>query len=214
MENGILARCIVLEAGERGTAGEPHEEDFPETVIDTVRNLIRIGHENNLTGEFPRPLVLQENPDATNRIREILGYADEEYRKASERGDDSANALWARAGEKVLKLAAIYAISENAVEPVITIDGVNWAWRFIEHMTRRMLFMASMFVADTDFDAQAMKVIRLVRQKRGRISHGKLLRNSHLDKDAFKRVVETLIESGTLRKEFGDRGGVFYVLAE
>ncbi len=214
MENGLLARCIVLEAGERGTAGEPHEEDFPESVIDTVRNLIRLGHENNLTGEFPRPLVLQENPDATNRIREILGYADEEYRKASERGDDSANALWARAGEKVLKLAAIYAISENAVEPVITIDGVNWAWRFIEHMTRRMLFMASMFVADTDFDAQAMKVIRLVRQKRGRISHGKLLRNSHLDKDAFKRVVETLIESGTLRKEFGDRGGVFYVLTE
>ena len=214
MENGLLARCIVLEAGERGKAGEPHEEDFPESVINTVRNLIRLGHENNLTGEFPRPLVLQENPDATNRIREILGYADEEYRKASERGDDSANALWARAGEKVLKLAAIYAISENAVEPVITIDGVNWAWRFIEHMTRRMLFMASMFVADTDFDAQAMKVIRLVRQKRGRISHGKLLRNSHLDKDAFKRVVETLIESGTLRKEFGDRGGVFYVLAE
>lgn len=214
MENGLLARCIVLEAGERGTAGEPHEEDFPESVIDTVRNLIRIGHENNLTGEFPRPLVLQENPDATNRIREILGYADEEYRKASERGDDSANALWARAGEKVLKLAAIYAISENAVEPVITIDGVNWAWRFIEHMTRRMLFMASMFVADTDFDAQAMKLVRLVRQKHGRISHGKLLRNSHLDKDAFKRVVETLVESGTLRKEFGDRGGVFYVLAE
>ena len=214
MENGLLARCIVLEAGERGKAGEPHEEDFPESVINTVRNLIRIGHENNLTGEFPRPLVLQENPDATNRIREILGYADEEYRKASERDDDSANALWARAGEKVLKLAAIYAISKNAVEPVITIDGVNWAWRFIEHMTRRMLFMASMFVADTDFDAQAMKVIRLVRQKRGRISHGKLLRNSHLDKDAFKRVVETLIESGTLRKEFGDRGGVFYVLAE
>ena len=214
MENGLLARCIVLEAGERGKAGEPHEEDFPESVIATVRNLIRIGHENNLAGEFPRPLVLQENPDATNRIREILGYADEEYRKASERGDDSANALWARAGEKVLKLAAIYAISENAVEPVITIDGVNWAWRFIEHMTRRMLFMASMFVADTDFDAQAMKVIRLVRQKRGRISHGKLLRNSHLDKDSFKRIVETLIESGTLRKEFGDRGGVFYVLAE
>lgn len=214
MENGLLARCIVLEAGERGKAGEPHEEDFPESVIETVRNLIRIGHENNLSGEYPRPLVLQENPDATNRIREILGYADEEYRKASERGDDSANALWARAGEKVLKLAAIYAISENAVEPVITIDGVNWAWRFIEHMTRRMLFMASMFVADTDFDAQAMKVIRLVRQKRGRISHGKLLRNSHLDKDAFKRVVETLIESGTLRKEFGERGGVFYVLAE
>ncbi len=77
-----------------------------------------------------------------------------------------------------------------------------------------MLFMASMFVADTDFDAQAMKVIRLVRQNRGRISHGKLLRNSHLDKDAFKRVVETLIESGTLRKEFGDRGGVFYILVE
>ena len=214
MENGLLARCIVLEAGERGKAGEPHEEDFPESVINTVRNLIRLGHENNLTGEFPRPLVLQENPDATNRIREILGYADEEYRKASERDDDSANALWARAGEKVAKLAALYAISKDTLRPMMDVDAVEWAWKFVAHMTKRMLYMASIFVADTDFDSQAMKLVRLVKQRRGRISHGKLLRNSHLDKDTFKRIAETLVESGTFRKEFGDRGGVFYVLTE
>lgn len=54
----------------------------------------------------------------------------------------------------------------------------------------------------------------LVKQRRGRISYGKLLRNPHLDKDTVKRIAETLVESGTFRKEFGDRGGVFYVLTE
>ena len=159
-------------------------------------------------------MVLPETTEATRRLKEVFGLADEEYRKASERGDDSANALWARAGEKVAKLAALYAISKDTLRPMMDVDAVEWAWKFVAHMTKRMLYMASIFVADTDFDSQAMKLVRLVKQRRGRISHGKLLRNSHLDKDTFKRIAETLVESGTFRKEFGDRGGVFYVLTE
>ena len=214
MENGLLARCIVLEAAERGEAGTPHEEEFPKRVLESVRDMVRMGHEQNLTDQYPHPMVLPETTEATRRLKEVFGLADEEYRKASERGDDSANALWARAGEKVAKLAALYAISKDTLRPMMDVDAVEWAWKFVAHMTKRMLYMASIFVADTDFDSQAMKLVRLVKQRRGRISHGKLLRNSHLDKDTFKRIAETLVESGTFRKEFGDRGGVFYVLTE
>ncbi len=214
MENGLLARCIVLEAAERGEAGTPHEEEFPKRVLESVRDMVRMGHEQNLTDQYPHPMVLPETTEATCRLKEVFGLADEEYRKASERGDDSANALWARAGEKVAKLAALYAISKDTLRPMMDVDAVEWAWKFVAHMTKRMLYMASIFVADTDFDSQAMKLVRLVKQRRGRISHGKLLRNSHLDKDTFKRIAETLVESGTFRKEFGDRGGVFYVLTE
>ena len=214
MENGLLARCIVLEAAERGEAGTPHEEEFPKRVLESVRDMVRMGHEQNLTDQYPHPMVLPETTEATRRLKEMFGLADEEYRKASERGDDSANALWARAGEKVAKLAALYAISKDTLRPMMDVDAVEWAWKFVAHMTKRMLYMASIFVADTDFDSQAMKLVRLVKQRRGRISHGKLLRNSHLDKDTFKRIAETLVESGTFRKEFGDRGGVFYVLTE
>ena len=214
MENGLLARCIVLEAAERGEAGTPHEEEFPKRVLESVRDMVRMGHEQNLTDQYPHPMVLPETTETTRRLKEVFGLADEEYRKASERGDDSANALWARAGEKVAKLAALYAISKDTLRPMMDVDAVEWAWKFVAHMTKRMLYMASIFVADTDFDSQAMKLVRLVKQRRGRISHGKLLRNSHLDKDTFKRIAETLVESGTFRKEFGDRGGVFYVLTE
>jgi hypothetical protein len=212
MENGLLARCIVLEAGERGAAGTPHEEDFPKGVLETVRDLVRLGHEQNLTDQYPHPAVLAETTQATKRLVDVFGLADGEYRKATDAGNDSANALWARAGEKVAKLAALYAISKNRLEPLMDVDAVEWAWRFVDHMTRRMLYMASMFVTNSEFEAQSMSIVRKIREKSGRISHGMLLRNSHLDKDAFKRAIDTLAESGMVKKEFGQRGGVFYAL--
>lgn len=212
MENGLLARCIILEAGERGDAGNPHEEDFPEAILETIKAIIRMGRENNLYGEYPHPMVIQETPEATQKLKEVFTLADEEYRKASAVEDDAANALWARAGEKVSKLAALYAISREPLNPQVDVEAVDWAWRLVAHMTKRMLYMATVFVSETDFDSQAKKIVRRVKAKNGRISHGKLLRGSHLDKDAFKKIIETLCESGVLKKEYGSKGGTFYVL--
>ena len=212
MENGLLARCIILEAGERGDAGNPHEEDFPEAFLETIKAIIRMGRENNLYGEYPHPMIIQETPEATQKLKEVFTLADEEYRKASAVEDDAANALWARAGEKVAKLAALYAISREPLNPQVNVEAVDWAWRLVAHMTKRMLYMATVFVSETDFDSQAKKIVRRVKAKNGRISHGKLLRGSHLDKDAFKKIIETLCESGVLKKEYGSKGGTFYVL--
>src|SRR5574344_1999840 len=111
MENGLLARCIVVEAGERGEAGDPREESFPDFVIEAAKGLIIMGRQNNLTGEYPHPLVIAETADATKRLKEVRDLADAEYRAAAEKGQDSARALWARAFEKVAKLSALYAVS-------------------------------------------------------------------------------------------------------
>jgi len=212
MENGLLARCIVLEAAERGEAGTPHEESFPDAIMDAVRDIVRMGHEHNLDDTYPHPIVLDETTEATKRLAETFALADAEYRRASELGSDSANALWARAGEKVAKLAALYAVSKNPLQPMMDVDAVDWAWKFVDHMTRRMLYMAGLFVADTEYEAMSMKLIRGVKASGGRVSHGALLRNSHIDRDSFKRIADTLVESGRLKKEFGQRGGVFYAL--
>src|SRR5574344_795063 len=212
MENGLLARCIVLEAAERGEAGTPHEESFPDAIMDAVRDIVRMGHEHNLDDTYPHPIVLDETTEATKRLAETFALADAEYRRASELGSDSANALWARAGEKVAKLAALYAVSKNPLQPMMDVDAVDWAWKFVDHMTRRMLYMAGLFVADTEYEAMAMKLIRGVKASGGRVSHGALLRNSHIVRDAFNRSADTLVESGRLKRGFGQRGGVFYAL--
>ncbi len=212
MENGLLARCIVLEAAERGMAGTPHEEAFPSSILQTVRDMVRMGHEQNLLKEYPQPMVLPETTEATKRLDEVFALADKEYARASELECDSANALWARAGEKVSKLAALYAISKNPLDPMMDVDAVDWAWKLVEHMTKRMLFMAGLFVADTEYESLSMKLMRGVKAHGGRISHGRLLRNSHIDRESFKRITDTLVESCRLKKEYGQRGGVFYVL--
>ena len=95
------------------------------------------------------------------------------------------------------KLAALHAVSANPKAPEMDAASVDWAWRFVSHATRRMLYMAGMFVSETDFDVLAKKVVRAVEVK-GRISHARLLRNKHVNRDVFRQTVDTLVESGTL----------------
>ena len=54
--------------------------------------------------------------------------------------------------EKAAKLALLYAISENADDPVITPAAVEWGWRVVEHLTNRMLYQATVYVHDNEFD--------------------------------------------------------------
>jgi hypothetical protein len=41
---------------------------------------------------------------------------------------------------------------------------------------------------------------------KGRVTHGDLLRASHLDKDTFKTVVATMAEAGQIREEVAKVG--------
>ena len=54
-------------------------------------------------------------------------------------------AFWTRAFEKVCKLAIIYAVSADVTAPVITLDAVNWASRFVEYVTEQALFLANAY---------------------------------------------------------------------
>lgn len=67
-------------------------------------------------------------------------------------------AIWARANEKARRLALIYACSANHQDPRINVDAVRWACEFVEHQTRRMLFMAGTNVSENEFDARCKKL--------------------------------------------------------
>jgi hypothetical protein len=89
---------------------------------------------------------------------------------AEDKGDAVGMAIWARANEKARRLALLYACSANHVAPQITPDAVHWACDFVEHQTRRMLFMAAEHVSENEFDARCKKLVatlRTWREKRG-----------------------------------------------
>ena len=70
-----------------------------------------------------------------------------------------------------------------------------WAWRTVRHLTLRMLYQASVFVHDNEFDALRQKTLRILRDHGGGMNHGMLLRYLHVDADALRRVIDTLIQS-------------------
>ena len=131
--------------------------------------------------------------------------------------EGAAKALWARAHEKVCKLAMLHGISGNVYNPLITDKSVKWAWKFIDHLTRRMLYMADSYVYENVFDEKCQKVIRMLREHGGRIKHAKLLNRFHDSLDNLKKVVETLMEQGILTYEMEatkTRPSKVYVLLE
>jgi len=77
----------------------------------------------------------------------------------------------------------------------------------------RMLYQASVFVHDNEFDALRQKALRYLRDYgHGEMKHGTLLRYMHIDTDAFRRVIETLIQSELIAATPLSRGGFLYRL--
>ena len=217
LENGLVARCIIVEAGKRGEAGNPQPITPSDSLIRAATYLANLDVNGNLTNEYPKPLIITETPEATAALREVQLECDRRYNFYEAQNEGAAKALWARAHEKVCKLAMLHGISSNVYNPLITDKSVKWAWKFIDHLTRRMLYMADSYVYENVFDEKCQKVIRMLREHGGRIKHAKLLNRFHDSLDNLKKVVETLMEQGILTYEMEatkTRPSKVYVLLE
>ena len=127
--------------------------------------------------------------------------------------DTAERALWSRGAEKASRLALLYAISENVRDPQITEPGVKWAWQVVEHLTKRMLYQASVYVHDNEFDALRQKALRYLRDYgAGSLTHGQLLKRMHIDADTFRRIIDTLVQSETIFATPLDKGGLRYTI--
>ena len=84
------------------------------------------------------------------------------------------------------------------IAPVITEKSVKWAWKFIDHLTRRMLYMADAYVYENVFDEKCQRVIRGLRDAGGISQHSKLLKRSKESLEVFKKIIETLKANGTI----------------
>ena len=202
LENGLVARCIIVEAGKRGEAGNPQPITPSDSLIRAATYLANLDVNGNLTNEYPKPLIITETPEATAALREVQLECDRRYNFYEAQNEGAAKALWARAHEKVCKLAMLHGISSNVYNPLITDKSVKWAWKFIDHLTRRMLYMADRYVYENIFDEKCQRAIRKLQEHGGRLSHSKLLRLLHESADSMKKIAETLQEKGTIQVEY------------
>ncbi|MFO7899770.1 MAG: bifunctional DNA primase/polymerase [Planctomycetota bacterium] len=171
LTNGFFARMLIVEAGKRGPGQDPQADDLPKGIVETAGWWANFKPgPGNLEKWHPVPAVVPYTPEATEILGELRDHADAEYKEAEAADDQAGMAIWARANEKARRLALVYACSENHEEPTVGEDAAQWAWDFVDHQTRRMLFMAAGHVAENEFHAKCNKLIGILRDWRA--EHG------------------------------------------
>ena len=215
LANGLIARCMILDAGKRGHGRKPSGESIPDAITRAIEIIGKYGQSGNLTEINPAPMLIPAAPDADVLLSKLNEKYDCIYDRHEAEQRNEAMAFWARVFEKVCKLSMLYAVSENPVKPVISVAGVRWAAAFVEHVTDQMLFMVDAYSFENTFDEKCRKAVRYIREARGRVAHGVLLKRMHESKEVFKQIIETLEENGTISHELKGSGASmtrFYLL--
>ena len=164
MTNGFLARMLILESQKRGKGREATVGPIPTAILDTARWWadFQPGGGGNLNAWHPVPQLVDADDPAISVLRAFREYADAEYSRSEDRGEPVSMAIWARAYEKARRLSLIYACSANHTAPRIGQPAATWACEFVEHQTRRMLFMAGSHASESDFDAKRKRLLEIL----------------------------------------------------
>ena len=165
----------------------------------------------------PRPPAAPYQGQAGKLLFEFQRRSDLEYR-ASDSNNEVSKAVWSRAAESARKLALLYACSEDHPNPTISEEAVQWAVTFVNHQILRQIFMSSIYAAENCFHADCLKLKEKLRNETGKeMSHSKLLKRMKMDRDSFKRIIETLVEQGDISVKESKSAtfkGAVYVLRE
>ena len=100
--------------------------------------------------------------------------------------------------------------------PVITLDAVNWASRFVEYVTEQALFLANAYSYENPFDEKCRKALRYISENGGKYKRGALIKRMHESSEVFGKIIETLIENGSIIAELAQgavKRGCTYHLA-
>jgi hypothetical protein len=210
LANGMVARCLILDAGKRGHRQRSTFITIPESLKDAVRTIREYHGDDtgNLSGVTRPSMRLLTATDGANMMLDGIDERNDAlYNESAERKDLVPMAFWARATEKTIKLAMLYAISADVKEPVITEEGVAWADEFTRFLTEQALFMAQRYSYENPFDEKCQKVIRQLTDAPDGLDHSTLLKRSHESKETFQQIMDTLLESGTVAMEVTATGG-------
>jgi hypothetical protein len=166
LTNGFLARLLILECRKRGAGRDDTERAIPESILNAARWWADFRPGGNLSDEHPVPKLVPQTAEAQAVFRDLRQRADAEYDQVQNQNDPAAMAIWARAYEKTRRLALIHACSACREQPEIGREAAEWAGAFIEHQTRRMLFMAWRYASESDFDAKRKRLLEVLAQWR------------------------------------------------
>lgn len=206
VSNGFLNRFTLLTVASRTEDREPKEPPLvvPEKLSGSLRRLFGGGnplvvasklHETDVEIE---PFVIPWGPGAevvyTDFQREILAWQD--------RDADAENFI-GRAAEMAVRMATIRAGGRDPVMPRISEDDMEWGRAVALWSARTLYRMGRLYISETDFQAEANRVLRIIDKEGGEISQETLRARmkNRLRARELREVVETLEDTGAIIRE-------------
>ena len=171
LDDGFLARLLVIESDENPPRQMVDMAKIPLPIIERARWWGTFRPGGNLSKEHPEPYLVPYSAEAVTIFDTLAIQVDKE----AVRGN---SALWARVEEKACRLALVYACSRDEDPESWVIDGqaAQWASDVGVYLTRRLVWVAERWVADSEFDSKQKKVLRLIDKMRGSATQHQITR--------------------------------------
>ena len=216
IEDGFVGRCLVFDSeveGEDNTF-EGDLVPIPPSVFAMTEEFANIAERQKTSGVLD-PLFVPYAEGVNDLIVRITKEIRERKRDCVAKDDVAGEALWARAGEKVSKLALIYAVSEDPAKPVISLSAVNWAWELVRVLIDRMLTRIASWMTSGEIDEFARKVIVNLRKNGGRASRRDVMRSVKIpDKKTMQDVEDLLVMRNDITLLPVSKNSVIYLLGK
>lgn len=166
-ENGLLPRILIFDAGDKLPAKRKptcEPEDVPESIRKGIHAALDARPIGNIAAADPtrkvKPIRAEWGPGAEAAFDEIRDWAEYEQNNA----DGLVDLAYSRFAEHVIKLALLYAVSIDAMRPEISTAGLQWAREVVDCTTHALISGAVDRVADSEYQADYKKVLRLIKE--------------------------------------------------
>ena len=144
----------------------------------------------------PAPYIVPQTTEADAMLDAIT---DEQTSWSRERDGTDESAIIGRYEENVTKIALIRAISDNPVNPVITVENVEWAVKLVKHCIGLLIRESERHVADNETEAAVKKLRNFIekQQQKGPVSKNDITRGNQWAKAReLDEYLKTLMTGG------------------
>lgn len=156
-------RLLIFESSfDNQRKQNPSREPIPESIIEIAKWWREFKPGGNLTGNHAggvsRPMVVGESAEATR----IFDQLEENCRKEIAKIDNDWAGPYKRTEESARKLGVVRACSENKESPFIGAAAATWASELAFYLTRRLVYLASINVAENDTHDKRNRVLQII----------------------------------------------------
>lgn len=190
--NGMVARLLVIESGERCRGKDAELSPIPHTLIDNAESWRDF---NTSGGKYLEPVIVEHDQDAKAIFETARKRAEDQYNECQRASDNAGCSIWARAIEQAHKLAILYACSENHLAPLVREEAAMWATNFSIRQAEWLLHqIGERAGAESKFEELANRVLGRIRLKGGKTSRSDCLKASRVTAREFDELMVTLVK--------------------